>query len=942
MKKVTLLVLILTAFSMRAMDYSGSDSDSDNYPEALREAKFLTSLLFDSLMMDEDEVAIGCIRLGAEVNVQFSCNVTPLHLAAKRGLLDVCICLIGKGARVNVRSSDLYETPLHLATRNRQSEVCLYLLGNEVEIVHDLDFDDWAAENVSFYRSANFFSKVRRHLLRNVAEVNVKDLDDVTPLHLAAKNGLLEVCISLISKGAKVNVRSSNIYETPFYLAAENGHSEVCLLLISKGARVPADCSMLHLVAKNGLLEVCRYLLGNGAEVNAEDLDGDTPLHLAAKGGQLEVCHYLLDNGAKVNGAEVNDENRWGSTPLILAAKKGHSEVCLYLLGKGAEVNAEMVCDNGIVLSFLTPLILAAKNGLSEVCFYLLDKGAAVNAKNNFGYSPLHGAAEGGQLEVCRYLLANGAEVNAVTGLDNRTVPFYLTPLILAAEKGHWEVCLLLIDNGASMDGKSREGIPLLQLAVEGGNSEMCCRLLANGAEVRATDKSGRICCSGKTLLHSAAEHGHLEVCRCLLANGAKVNPESIWLAPLGSAVKNGHRDVCLLLIDNGANVNIETEEGVSLVVDSMMRGDSEMCCRLLENGAEVNAKNRSGQALLHIAAMRGSLGVCRCLLANGAEVNVEVVYSLPIVFNRSFVRLIDGSDLKRPIYVTPLIMAMKDGHREVCLLLIDNGANVNSITEEGVPLAVDSMMRGDSEMCCRLLANGAEVNAKNKSDQTLLHIAVEKGHLEMCCYLLDHGADMNAKNRDGCTPLHMARGHCEELIHLAKGGISIIPFEFRESLSNELSVLEFWGAILPYACLACHINGKENGRLACLKTSLLCMRRVCRNLPRDIKRIIFCYNADRALDYITLLSYGLRQGRVMAGVDMGLLKDMLPDYTIQALKMCLKKYYNESKDPKEKSVLDPETLESNFGKLIRANIHERLEFLQQKALEKDGLNEEL
>ena len=47
----------------------------------------------------------------------------------------------------------------------------------------------------------------------------------------AANNGLADVCLALINKGADVNAKDEYGY-TPLMWAANNGHRDVCILLL--------------------------------------------------------------------------------------------------------------------------------------------------------------------------------------------------------------------------------------------------------------------------------------------------------------------------------------------------------------------------------------------------------------------------------------------------------------------------------------------------------------------------------------------------------------------------------------------------------------------------------------------------------------------------------------------------------------------------------------
>ncbi|ACO61073.1 predicted protein, partial [Micromonas commoda] len=84
-------------------------------------------------------------------------------------------------------------------------------------------------------------------LIEAGADVNVRatlksrstgnTVSDITPLHVAAKEGHTPVVAELIRAGADVNVPSSD-GATPLMWAASNGHEACALALIQAGADV--------------------------------------------------------------------------------------------------------------------------------------------------------------------------------------------------------------------------------------------------------------------------------------------------------------------------------------------------------------------------------------------------------------------------------------------------------------------------------------------------------------------------------------------------------------------------------------------------------------------------------------------------------------------------------------------------------------------------------
>jgi ankyrin repeat protein len=211
----------------------------------------------------------------------FTSRVTPLHLAVKRGHVDVARFLIEGGADVDAQDMKRL-TPLHLALQEGQLEIA-------------------------------------RFLIDRGADVNAQDICSFTPLHLASREGQLEVACFLIDNGADVNAWGIDSF-TPLHLALREGQLEVARFLIDNGADVNTrgidSFTPLHLALREGQLEVARFLIDNGADVNTRGIDSFTPLHLALRAGDLEVACMLIDHGADVNAQDIDT-----LTPLHLALR---------------------------------------------------------------------------------------------------------------------------------------------------------------------------------------------------------------------------------------------------------------------------------------------------------------------------------------------------------------------------------------------------------------------------------------------------------------------------------------------------------------------------------------------------------------------------------------------------------------------------------------------
>lgn len=87
----------------------------------------------------------------------------------------------------------------------------------------------------------------------------------------------------------------------------------------------------------------------------------------------------------------------------------------------------------------------------------------------------------------------------------------------------------------------------------------------------------------------------------------------------------------------------------------------------------------------------------------------------------------------------TPLTLAARNGHRDVCLTLISKGANVNAANDFGNTPLFLAASGGLADVCLTLINNGANINAKTHFCYTPLIVAAAKGHADVCIVLLRH-----------------------------------------------------------------------------------------------------------------------------------------------------------------------------------------------------------
>jgi ankyrin repeat protein len=451
-----------------------------------------------------------------------------------------------------------------------------------------------------------------------------------------------------------------------------------------------------------------------------------------------------------------------GPTPLADAVQHRDKPAVLALLKARADVNAPQ--NDGA-----TPLHWAAYLEDAEITALLIRAGAKVDSVNNYGVTPLALAATNGNAAIIDQLLKAGAD-------PNRAVRAGETPLMLASRAGRADAVNVLLRAGVQVDAKETwNGQTALMWAAAAGHGTVVQALIAHKADIRARSNAGT------TPLVFAVRRGDMSAVRALVEAGANVKEKRPdGATALLVAVINGHEDLVDYLLEKGADPNVEGGS-TELTVQGVHARPMELKYRKLTNNERdsegVTRGNIFGkplQAAVHVANWHISdqfiavkmdrLRVVTSLLDHGADVNGRISMEEPRWSGARYRRHLAGA--------TAFLLAAKAADVEVMRLLLDYGADSTINTEEnitplmaaaGIAWASNQDRASESQVldAVKLLVDeqGADVNTISDLGETAMHAAAYRGANSVVQYLFDNGAKLDVVAKDGRTPLIIADG---------------------------------------------------------------------------------------------------------------------------------------------------------------------------------------
>ncbi|XP_072163422.1 rabankyrin-5-like [Diadema setosum] len=472
------------------------------------------TLLHLAIKKQDTSSALFLLEHQADINVKTSDGQSPLQLAIKNRLPVVVDALCVRGANMNTPDED-GNPPLWVALESEQEDMASTL------VRHGCDTTAWGRgegglQQTLLHRAIDENKQsVACFLIRSMCDVNSprrpgpngegpdEAFDGQGPLHHACEWGQEEVVQCLIEHQADINAKDAE-GRTPLHIAIINQHSAIISLVIShplldltlrdksgltpfaaalthknnKAAQAILDRepraaeqldnkgrNFLHVAVEKSDIESVLFLISVRANANSRIQDSSmlTPLHLAVQAGSEIIVRNLLLAGASVHDIDNHKQNA-----LHMAAAKDHATICGILIENGINVDARDDNGNGA-------LHLAVQYGnLNSAKVLLTESNIDAEAFNARGQTPMH-------------LLGQYGKDNAAAIFDlfRECMPNYPldkqdaegnTVLLLAYQKGNGAVCRAIVRAGASLGIMNKQGVSIFNAQV--ATKQLLFRLL--------------------------------------------------------------------------------------------------------------------------------------------------------------------------------------------------------------------------------------------------------------------------------------------------------------------------------------------------------------------------------------------------------------------------------------------------------------------------------
>lgn len=760
-------------------------------------------------------------------------------LTSRKNTIEIMRFLIEKGSDPLVTTKTRNMTALHLACREYLGEVAEFLLTDE-SCCAKFDLKNIQAAGDGLIQSAMNLSsdnvmRILDLLIQKGADINERNTANQTAIDYAS-DCTNEVLSFLLSHGADVNSVNyygynclQNVVVRRYYLNIDKELFEIFInhRVNLNFQQVTDGDTVLHFICNKALnwnFGIMELLLDSGARTDIANNKGEFPFDVALSWNPFSHPIKVMENRGINYSKFITEEVRSTACDQCkkdLSSLKGRCGHYLHYSCLNDKENCP-ICGIRITLSTTTEVMIKECNfdnihSLADhELFFLLDFfieddsfvdfNTIVNevkrrkelhgdsfkfpCKNSYPEDIYAKSCNHGRLRLVQLLDSIGLDKSDLYGKVSAValatiigrvemVEYFLKkfgpesiyketfwdfyPIQYACMAGNLEVFDYLIEHGAALEDEMH----LLHLACGFGSLEIAKRLIeVHGFDPNFSDyyelfplhhASIRLDFYSKNHsfkfifelgnIREKTDEECIEIAKYLLERGAATNTYNeachTPVAYTGYCNREKMFDFYLEYFENVLNKPLKLKKHQVLSCITMRGTNLEFFERIIAMGADVNWASRIGYTALMGACSSGNYEMCLRLIQLGADVNAR-----------------DFGNLDEYMDSSPLFNLCRDGSDNVNILelLLEHQVDISQLSENADNSLHIAARSGSLNIVKKLISIGFDPNSVRSDRQTPLHLALNSDNadvrFQIVRALVEAGADIHAVCEYGFTPL--------------------------------------------------------------------------------------------------------------------------------------------------------------------------------------------
>lgn len=265
--------------------------------------------LLDNVKANNLDSIKWLVEQGADVNYQDENLASVLMWSAYRADLAMCELLVNKGANYKIKGTiytdsagSYYGHLMGIAVGEGKTDLLEYFLETLQIYVDDKELNPASGKE-----------------------------DGWTALHWAGRQGNLDACIMLVTRGGNLNSRHAEDGMTPLLYSLKHGHFQTASYILNHGSDLTQKNNMgwkaLHFLAQNKHISLLLQVLKEEKQIDDQiNHYGYTPLMISAYYGNLITCSLLVNAGASIVA-----KDSFGLSTLDIAETRGNKRIVQFL-----------------------------------------------------------------------------------------------------------------------------------------------------------------------------------------------------------------------------------------------------------------------------------------------------------------------------------------------------------------------------------------------------------------------------------------------------------------------------------------------------------------------------------------------------------------------------------------------------------------------------------